>query len=70
VHYSLGQVPSLPALWILKETMCSAVQLVVEVTVVEGRALLFFIISLLFYNILILSGQFLYNADQFFPPLS
>ena len=66
VHYSLGQVPSLPAQRILKETMCSAVQLVVEVTVVEGRALLFFIISLLLKNILYLSGQFLYNADQFF----
>jgi hypothetical protein len=37
-HYLLRQVPSLPALKILLEKMSSAVQSVVELTVVEGRA--------------------------------
>jgi len=37
--YLLGEVPSLPSLKILMETMCSAVQLLVELIVVEGRAL-------------------------------
>jgi hypothetical protein len=36
-HYSLGQVPSVPILKLLMERICSAVQLIVEVTVVEGR---------------------------------
>ena len=39
-NYSLGYVPPPPALKILMETLCSAVQLLVELTVVEGRALL------------------------------
>ena len=38
-NYSLGEVPSPPALKILMATLCSAVQLLVELTVVEGRAL-------------------------------
>ena len=40
MHYSLGQVPPVPAVEILMETICSGVQLLVELTVVEGRALL------------------------------
>ena len=39
-NYSLEEVPSTPSLKILKETMCSAVKLPVELTIVEGRALL------------------------------
>ena len=39
-HYSLVQVPSLPALNILTATMCSAIQLLVELTVVEIRTFL------------------------------
>jgi hypothetical protein len=39
-HYSVGQVPPVPALKILMETLCSAVQLLVGLTVVEGRTLL------------------------------
>jgi hypothetical protein len=38
-NYSLADVLSLPALKIVMETMCSAVQLLLELTVVEGRAL-------------------------------
>jgi len=37
---SLGEVPSPPSLKILMETMCSAVQLLVGLTVVESRSLL------------------------------
>jgi len=40
VNYSLGEVPSPPAFKILMATLCSAVQLLAELTVVEGRALL------------------------------
>jgi len=39
-HYSLGQLPRVPALNILMTTICSAMQLLVELTVVVGRALL------------------------------
>ena len=39
VHYSLGNVPLLPALKILMDTINSAVQLLVGLTVIEGRAL-------------------------------
>jgi hypothetical protein len=38
-HYSVGQVPPVPALRILMETLFSAVQLLVGLTVVEARAL-------------------------------
>jgi len=36
--FSLGEVPSPPAIKILVSTMCSVVRLPVELTVVEGRA--------------------------------
>ena len=39
-NYSLGEVPSQLAIKILMATMCSAVQLLVELTMVEGQALL------------------------------
>jgi hypothetical protein len=39
-HYSLVQVPPLPALNVLTAIMCSAVQLLVNLTVVEVRTLL------------------------------
>jgi len=38
--FSLGEVHSPPAIKILVSTMCSVVRLLVELTVVEGRALL------------------------------
>ena len=38
MHYSLGQAPPVPALEILMETIYSAVQLLGELTVGEGRA--------------------------------
>ena len=39
-NYSFGEMPSPPSLKISNETMCSALQILVELTVVEGRALL------------------------------
>jgi hypothetical protein len=39
-HYSIRQVPPLPALKIITATLCSAVQLLVELTAIEGRTLL------------------------------
>ena len=39
-NYSLGEVPSTSTLKILMATMCSAVQLLVELTVAVGGAML------------------------------
>jgi len=39
-HYWLGKVPPVPAVNILMETICSAILLLVGLTVVEGRAVL------------------------------